>query len=286
MAWRKTFIVGFAVLAAAQVVWGGFIARPLPISNLNYAAGADRSNIAFGVDDPYGLSVEPTFNGDDFVVPDGVTVITSFTTWSVASIWGEALGNEFDSVSLYMRHGTSGPMIQVAAGTPDTFFDFSDPALVRDSNPNISHVWTTYRGGSDYESTGTEGAYFPIWRNTFSNLYFHVTPGETIQFSVWGFNSVNPDPSTYYGYWYNHFSNALESGVSNYGADNRYLIFDWADTSGVAHAVNPLSEHWWDKGADMNFIATDLSTPEPGTLALFGLGFAALALARRRKLSR
>lgn len=274
----RTLVLGalFSVSAFAGPIIP-FLIRPLPTENLNEAAGADRSNNSFTESDP-----TARYNGDVFGLP-GYTSwqITEIRVWSVASILGEALGQEFSEVTLYGR--VRGETMEVlSTGTPDSSFDAGDPTLVKNSNSKITHRQVQYQTGEDYEGVGTPGVYYPIWEHTFSGLNWTVPGGKALDFAPWGVGA-NPDPLTFYGYWFNHVSNRLLSGVPQLLAYNGIWIHDFAtpDQSGFRRDVGVAG--LWDKGADMNLIVFARAVPEPQTYALMAAGLAALIAYRSRR---
>jgi hypothetical protein len=287
---KRFGLIGLAWLCS-QVMWADvFNYRPLPIINLNSGAGTDRSNISFSESDP-----RLRFNGDDFTLPGGQDwVIRSIITWSVASVDGEALGQEFNSVSLYGR--VNGVMTSLLSGTPNTSFDGTLTNTVFNSNANILHRRVQYDNGQNLElyDTVPTGIFYPVWQNVFTGLDWRVKGGEAVEFGVWG-TGATLDPLSGYGYWFNHMSNRLLSGNLQSGADNGYLVYDFANLGGPALFRNPSlgggvdingsPVPLWDKGADMNIliIADPLAIPEPGSIALTGIGLAAVALLARKR---
>jgi len=253
-----------------------FLIRPLPTENLNEAAGADRSNNSFTESDP-----TARYNGDVFGLPgfNPLWQIVEIRVWSVASVLGEALGQEFSDVTLYGR--VRGETMEVlSTGSPDDTFDSGN--LVKNSNPDITHRQVQYKNGEDYEGVGTPGVYYPIWEHTFTNLFWNVPGGKALDFAPWGVGA-NPDPASYYGFWFNHVSNRALSGVPQLLAYNGIWIHDFAtpDASGFRRDVGVAG--LWDKGADMNIIVYARALPEPQTYAMLAAGLAAMVAYRRRR---
>jgi MYXO-CTERM domain-containing protein len=258
----------------------------LPNIFLNQQAGDLRSNIAFTEDDPI-----DNFDGTDVKFSSSlggdIVNVDSLTTWSVASILGDPLGFEFDSVSLYFR--TEGGTWQILdTGTPDTFFDVSNPNQVDNSNPDITDTIVPYTNSvSAYESTdpGQAGTFYPLWQTTFSNLSLTLTTGVVYQFAVWG-TSANPDPNSLYGYWFSSYSNALLSGAIEDSFSGTYLRCDATNLSAPCFVEDPLLDQTWDKGANMNIeidgTVSD-SAPEPSTSLMAGTALLGLAVALRRR---
>jgi PEP-CTERM motif len=257
----------------------------LPNILLNQQAGDLRSNMAFTENDPI-----DNFDGTDVTFSSSlggnVVNVNSLTTWSVASILGDPLGVEFDSVSLYFR--TEGGTWQILdTGTPDTFFDPSNANQVDNSNPNITDTVVPYTNSvSAYESTDASqaGTFYPLWQTTFSNLDLTLTTGVVYQFAVWG-TSANADPNSLYGYWFSSYSNAFLSGAVEDSFSGMYLRCDATNLSAPCFVEDPLADQTWNKGANMNIEidGTVSTTPEPSTSLMAGTVLLGLALLRHRK---
>jgi hypothetical protein len=256
--------------------------RPLPIANLNDAAGANRSNLAINFGDG-------AATGDTFGIAAGNWIINSLTVWSVPT-YDQALGWEFSSVSLYM--GKNGGALSLTSSG-----NIAHDASNTNSNPNITHQKVYYPLITSYE--GSSGVYRPVYQTTFGGLNFAAGAGDTVAFSVYGTggyadnNSFTPDP--FWGVWFNHGSNAALSGNAQPDADGFVQVYDTSNFSTVAYnwatgsAINFGGSQYpaiWDKDIDLNFSASGLSTseiPEPGTVAMIGAGLLALAGLRLRR---
>ena len=177
----RSFIFGGCLLLA-NGLHADVLLRPLPITNLNESAGADRSNASFTQEDPTQRMI-----GDFFVAPSNAMFwrINSIDIFSVGSVLGQALGQEFDNVSLYGGVRSQGDFGLLSTGTPNTFFEPST-STVLNSNPDITHTQVQYRDGEDYEGIGAPGVFFPIWRTHFSNLNWVVPGGSIVDFAGWG----------------------------------------------------------------------------------------------------
>lgn len=258
----------------------------LPNLFLNQQAGGLRSNISFTESDP-----TDNFDGTDVTFSSslgGNTInVNSLSTWSVASILGDPLGDEFDSVSLYFR--TEGGTWQTLdTGTPDTVFDVNNPNQDDNSNPNITDTVVPYTNSvSAYESTDPSqaGTYYPLWQTTFTNLNLTLTPGVVYQFAVWG-TSANPDPNSLYGYWFSSYSNAFLSGAIEDSFSGSYLRCDATNLSAPCFVEDPLADQTWDKGANMNIEidgTVSNTTPEPSTSLMAGSILLGLGLVMRHR---
>jgi hypothetical protein len=289
---RLTILVLTFLAASTANCFGGVLyLNALPVNDLNDAAGDLRSNIAFGESDP-----TSEFDGTDVIFSTSVQ-ISSISFWSVASNYGEALGNEFSSVSLYFRPviqtpnlpDTYGTWEVLETGSPDTSFDVSgQPSEVGSSNPDMLFTQVSYTGAvtpeNSYEGDGTPGVYYPLWQDTFNNVGLSL-PSGTYEFAINGVGA-NPDPDTGYGYWYSSFVNGPLSGSPQSSETGTYLRCSYSDLSGPCFVENPQSDGTWNKPADMNIEIDGLlsSVPEPGTSAMLGIGLFAVGwLSRRRK---
>ena len=215
--------------------------RGLPSANLNNAAGANRSNVAWSNGNDF-------ISGDDFTVgATGQTwVVTGIRTWSVAGHTDNAsfqLGDLFDSVSLYGGPANPGGVSLITSGT------LAADSNV-DSNPNITHTQVQYAGGADYQ--GSSGAFLRIWQNDFANLSWTVQGGVKYNFAVDGTLRV---PDSYF--WFNHASNAGLSGSPQQGADGKWKA--WAKSAlGVVNTCDSgapsagVCDGGWDKSSDIN----------------------------------
>jgi PEP-CTERM motif len=295
--------------------------RPLPIANVNNENGP-RSNYAFtetGGTDPL---QQTAIDGDSFCL--GCTnlssknynsyVITSLSTYSVASTLGQPLGDEFQNVMLAVREVYMDPVTGLSygnwdildQGTPNTSFN-TNSNVVGNSNPNITDTNVTYANGQNYEGDGTPGTYYPLWETTFSNLNFTAQAGVQYQFVVWGFgwNTMCTtidfqcmDPTSLYGYWFNEYSSPLLSGRFEQGATGSYLSFVNFENTQICPTVSACDglspQPLQPQNAAGNTVAVDenviidgygvnlVSTPEPGTGALAGLGLVLFACFSRK----
>jgi hypothetical protein len=248
-------VVGTVVADAAQTL---MFDRGLPNTNINNAAGANRSNVTWASSENTG------FTGDDFVIGTvGKTyVVDSITVWGAQY---EPLSSDISNIWLYVGEaGSSLSMISTGSVTGNT-----------NSNPDITHTYVSYPDGDStdyYEGNG--GVHYPVCETTFGNLGFVVQGGVKYNFGVRGDDYL----------WWNHASNAALSGSPQDGADDLYLEF--ADLSAVwvmDSNRNNEGGSGWDKSSDINIqiYASELPpVSEPTGLGLLGL--ALLGLRKRR----
>jgi hypothetical protein len=222
---KRLWLLAAAVIAAAGVV-GTAVSSPvtpafdrgLPTANLNNAAGALRSNVAWS-------------NGNDYVSGDDFTLGTSGQKWVISQIrtWnigplGVSFGDEFSNVTLYFGTGAISPLV----------------------TPNITHTPVTYADGSNYQATG--GSYRQIWQNDFQNLGLVVNGGQKYYFAVDGTST---------SFWFNHASNAALSGSPQEGADGKWVAWaknalstpNFCDSGAAPGGV---CDGGWDKSSDIN----------------------------------
>ena len=260
----------------------------LPDQNLNQKAGTLRSNIAFTESDP-----TAEFDGTDVVLspgPLGGTEfgVTSITTWSIASVLGQPLGDEFSEVMLMYRQA-GGTWEVLEEGTPGTSFLTLQPNTIGDSNPDITETNVNYTPlVQNYQSTtgsATTAPYYPIWQTTFniSSLGLQLNAGVDYQFAVWGVG-VDPDPTTDYGYWFNSYSNAALSGGRQDDTSGTYLRCSFSDLSGPCDVEDPVADQTWNKGANMNIDIEGSPVPEPSSFEMLGVGLIGLLWFSRKRL--
>jgi hypothetical protein len=273
--------------------------RPLPSGpNVN---GDPRNNYAFtetGGTDPL---LQTAIDGDSFTLSSkkyNSYVIDSLSTYSVASVLGQPLGDEFEDIMLAVREVGSDPI----SGAPIYGnWDVLDQGAP--NTPNITDTNLKYANGQNYAGDGTcpPCSYYPLWETTFSNLDFTAQVGVQYQFVVWGFGwnkmcSTTDfqcmDPTTGYGYWYNEYSSgAAGSYLSFVNFENKQLCPTVSACDGLSpEPVQPQDAfgNTVDVHEDVIIKGNPVVTPEPGTRALAGLGlvlFACLSW-RRRKIRR
>src|SRR5579862_5372059 len=191
-----------AASASAQVV-----DRGLPDTNLNNAAGANRSNVAWAYD--YGNT---GIEGDTFTMPTlgaGQSwVINDIRTWVV--IGGQPAngvngpGDEFSDTSLYLG-GATGDLSLASTAT------FTGSTSTNNANVTVQRV--SYNNLTEHDYQGTSGSYLPIYQIDYSGLNVAAASGQSF-----GFGSIGTAVSNSYA-WFNHASNAALGGVPADGAD-------------------------------------------------------------------
>jgi hypothetical protein len=261
-------------LAAAPLLSAGTVVNyPLPTTDLNQAAGADRTNASLnqGVD----------IVGDDFVNTTGSSyVINNLTVYAIANSPGDNIGDELSSVSLYTGAYSSG------VGDPVTLTATLDQAELT-AAPEVD-----YTDSTEYQTlnSGTPGSpnttYDPIYALTFTGLNLSILAGQDYYFAVAGI----PVSGSY-------TLSLSASAVSN--SSTTIDSFDLFAQSGSQYLFE-----YGDDGADVtcyslasssctavpipgsgNYLAVNfaVNTPEPSTLSILGLGLGALMLKLRRR---
>ncbi len=258
-----------ACLAVRDVAATLVVDRGLPVENLNSAAGASRSNVAWDFNPP-----ETYISGDDFLLPDpGAATpkwrIDTIRVWvvagSVASTPAFELGDRYDTVSLFLGEtgpdGTSIDRVKSAgilAGSHAT------------DNPDVVITPVTYAGGEDYQ--GSSGSFIQIWQIDFNDLGI-FDPGP-LMFAVDGVGAADFN-------WFNHASNAALSGSPQQGSDDQMRWFE-GNASGTSITLGGLWDsngYGWDKSSDHNIQVFATAVPEPGTWFLLILGIVVLSAA-------
>ncbi|HWA82006.1 MAG TPA: hypothetical protein VG820_01130, partial [Fimbriimonadaceae bacterium] len=245
-----------AAAASAQVV-----DRGLPDTNLNNAAGASRSNVAWAYD--YGNT---GIEGDSFDMPtlgSGSWVINTVRTWVVVGGQPQSgqngPGDEFSNVKLFM--GPNGGNLSVASSG-----NFTGSATTDNADITVSQV--QYNNGTEHDYQGSSGNYLPMYEIDFNNLNIAATSGQSFSFGVIGTANSNSYA------WFNHASNAAFGGVPADGADGLVQEFDFSGNYLDSYSTNGAG---WDKESDINVQVFATAVPEPASLLALG-GAAALAL--------
>src|ERR1035441_5593855 len=141
-----------ALTLASSLSAGGIFEPALPTANLNNAAGADRSNIAWAPGDSSYIL------GDDFTLASD-SVINSFSVWEVSN--NGSPSTEFGSLSLYVGADDGG----VGA---------------------LSLISSSYTSSlvSGYQYQGSSGTFYDVYEITFSGLDLSAAGGVLYDFGI------------------------------------------------------------------------------------------------------
>lgn len=250
-----TLTAALSTAASAATIFS----RPLPVSNLNNAAGANRSNIAW----VSGQSAPPDYYilGDNFSLPSNTTVQT-LTVWTVAN-------NDFVS-------GMSSPSLEYVQIRLYGGLASGPLSLL---STTYSSQLVTYVGGQDYQ--GSSGTFYPIYALTFDALNWNVTGNTLYNFAVDAIVTNSNYTFTL------HASNSFYSGNVQEGADAYIMYFRQNGADFVFDSFcdtgNQIDCGGHTLPTDINVLLGDSTAiPEPSTIVLTGLGALALLGFRRR----
>ena len=231
-----------ALALASSLSAGVIFERALPTANLNNAAGADRSNIAWAPgDNTYIL-------GDDFTLGSD-SVINSLSVWEVSNNGSPT--TEFGSLSLY-------------AGA-------DDGGVGALSLISSSYLYSLVSG---YPYQGSSGAFYDVYKITFSGLNLTVAGGALYDFGI------GATPGTQSSLFL-HGSNAARSGSTQDGSDGLFLGFTGPPYT-LAYVIDS-NGNGWDKSSDINVEIDGSAVPEPATFGLLAISAGALLFLRRRR---
>jgi len=269
----RNVALGLALCGACMSASAALIVdRGLPDTNLNAAAGADRSNVAWDFNPP-----EDWVAGDDFTLaalpPKTGWRIDQIRIWTIAGEAGSnfLLGDRFQEVSLFL--GPAGP-----AGTEIPIVLSASLSGTTTDNPDVAVTQVQYATGADYQTSS--GAFAKLWQVDFVDV--GVVDAGTLLFAVDGIDPGAAEPN-----WFNHASNAALSGTPQDGSDDEYGFFSGnaADSSLSFGGTVDSDGFGWDKSSDINIQvwATQVHVSEPGVIALALLGIAGVLAGRGRR---
>ena len=257
---KKTRLSVSIFMAAASLLAGTFLSvaataspilfdRGLPTANLNHAAGANRSNVAWG---DAGTTVSI---GDNFSLAYS-SVIDQVRVWVVSRTQAAPAANAF-TLSLGNDAGAASTVSPVASSTSVTS--------------------TTYSGGSSYQATN--GDFIYMFQIDFAGLSLAVGPG-TFAFSISG-----PPGAAGLSTPFLHASNGPLSGSTQTGSDSIMYGFTALGAMDIANGW-PFNSfgNGWDKSSDFN-VQVYGTVPEPSTFALIAMALLSLfgfGMMRRR----
>lgn len=261
--------------ASADTLW----TNALPTTNLNSAAGSNRSNVApvygslcdanTGNCDsgagPITGATNPYILGDQFVLSGTTNTITQVTIYEVGNTPTSGAiddpTDEFNSITLYIG---------------------ADHTNLTNVSSSYSFQQVQYTGGLDYESINSTGTFFPIFAITFSGLNFSAGGPGVYDFAI----GADPKANNTFALLASDSSlSGSEQDSSVFAPDNGFLFF-FDEGSGPlsTYQYGPGFISNYNNGADANVIIEGIATPEPSTLATLGIGLLAAGFLQRRRL--
>lgn len=233
--------------------------RALPTTNLNNAAGVNRSN-AGPIQGSFGGT--PFTLGDDFILPGtGSIVIDSISVFMITNTLAGTPSSEFSQIRLF--------------GGAD---NFPVPSPLTQLSQTYTATKVQYNGATDFQSLSSS-TLFSIYQLTFAGLGWTVQKNQYYDFAVNG----TPIGGNTFAL---SVSNDVLGGATNPGApawDGSFLFFQ-GNPLNLTAASNTGTLIGFGKGADVNVIITSgVPVPEPASFGMFAIGLGALVMRLRRK---
>jgi PEP-CTERM motif len=255
VAWVRSVLIASGVILGAGAALSSsaradalIFDRGLPTANLNNAAGANRSNVAWADGGDAAVAM-----GDNFSLVGANYLANDIRVWVIDS---QTPSNTF-SLLLGTDLGAGTVVSQVATSTSVTA--------------------TTYANGATYQ--GSSGNYINLYQVDFSNLNLTLRAG-TYAFGVSG--PTDPAVSGLNTPFLSA-SNGLLSGSTQTGSDGYVYGYTSTGAMDTADGYPWASIGGWDKSSDINVQVFGTNVPEPASMLLIGTGVAALGVVRRRR---